>query len=117
MELDERVERLVYEESELVSDWVRNPSLCSEFLSADDELERFEMLVDLAEKNADCLSSTHRSMLSAFGRSVADWRTSWPLLEDNMTCSTNPIPNEFHSAYLTSFVEYAPGIVTFYPKW
>lgn len=107
----------MFEESELVSDWVRNPSLCLEFLSADDELERFEMLVDLAEKGADCLSSTHRNMLSAFGKSLGDWRVSWPLLEENITCSINPVPDGFHSDYLTSFVEYAPGIVNFYPKW
>jgi hypothetical protein len=117
LELDERVEKLAFEENDLVGDWIREPTLCSEFLSIDAELERFESLVDMAEKKAECLSTTHQGMLSGFIRSIADWRASWPLLDGNMTCSVNPRPNGFHNFYLNSFVEYAPGIVSFYPKW
>jgi hypothetical protein len=100
---------------------VRNKSLfsalCSEFLSADDKLERFESLIDMAEKKADCLSTSHQTMLSAFNHAVGEWRNSWPLLEENMTCHANPRPDNFYLSHRTSFVEYAPGIVSFYPKW
>jgi hypothetical protein len=84
-------------------------------LSADDKLERFESLIDMTEKKADCMSATHQAMLSAFTRAVNEWRNSWPLLEENITCQENPRPDNFHQSHRTSFVEYAPGIVSFYP--
>lgn len=88
-------------------------SLCSEFLSADDKLERFESLLDMTEKKADCLTPTNQVMLSAFGRAMSDWKGAWPLLEENMTCESNPRPDSFDDYYRTSFVEYVPGIVRY----
>jgi hypothetical protein len=86
-------------------------------LSGDDELDRFESLIDMAEKKAECLSSVHQNMLAPFSRAVNEWRREWPVMEENSTCQVNPKPEGFQSLYRSSFVEFVPGIVSFYPKW
>ncbi|KAI6171368.1 Voltage-dependent calcium channel subunit alpha-2/delta-2 [Aphelenchoides fujianensis] len=115
LELDRRVERLQFKENRAVGDWPNGPALCSEFLSANEELDRFESLLDLAEKKADCLPERAAQMLPTFAQAVQEWRSAWTPPDENATLNSCPRPADFKDAHRSSFVEFAPGVVSFFP--
>ncbi|CAD5216455.1 unnamed protein product [Bursaphelenchus xylophilus] len=117
VDLDEESKEILFEENDLVADWVRQPSLCSEFLSVNPLFSQYESLMDLAEKEAECMSLRDRKLLSTFHRGVSEWRQQWPYLDLNQTCEvhTSITDEARHPHFHSAFVETLPGVVTFYP--
>ncbi|KAI6196727.1 hypothetical protein M3Y94_01143200 [Aphelenchoides besseyi] len=116
LEMDGRVEHLKYEENGMIGEWLNSAALCHEFLSAVDEKDRFESLVDLADKKADCLPTSAATMLPSFIQAANEWKSSWPVFDENSTCELYSQLAEFNRFYQLTFLEYLPGVVSFYPK-
>ncbi|CAD5211921.1 unnamed protein product [Bursaphelenchus okinawaensis] len=117
IDVEEDTKEMIFEENELVADWIRQPSLCSEFLSVNPLFSQYESLMDLAEKEAECMSVRDRRLLSLFHRAMSEWRQQWPYLDVNQTCETriSITDEQRHPHFHSAFVETLPGIVTFYP--
>ncbi|KAI6178922.1 Voltage-dependent calcium channel subunit alpha-2/delta-2 [Aphelenchoides besseyi] len=110
LEMDGRVEHWKYEENGMIGEYLNSAALCHEFLSAVDEKDRFESLVDLADKKADCLSKSAATMLPSFIQAANEWKSSWPIFDENSTCELNSPPSQFNQFHQLTFLEYLPGV-------
>ncbi|VDM42948.1 unnamed protein product [Toxocara canis] len=96
----------------LVGHYVPKRGLCRGDLDHVDMTERFNAFLE-ADK---CEMDTR--LPYALAATLNDWTESWPDLEENATCATNPLPENFDPLYhITSFVNTFNHITAFYPKW
>ncbi|KHN79498.1 Voltage-dependent calcium channel subunit alpha-2/delta-2 [Toxocara canis] len=95
----------------LVGHYVPKRGLCRGDLDHVDMTERFNAFLE-ADK---CEMDTR--LPYALAATLNDWTESWPDLEENATCATNPLPENFDPLYhITSFVNTFNHITAFYPK-
>uniref|UniRef100_F1KV83 Voltage-dependent calcium channel subunit alpha-2/delta-2 n=1 Tax=Ascaris suum TaxID=6253 RepID=F1KV83_ASCSU len=95
----------------LVGHYVPKRGLCRGDLDHVDMTERFNAFLE-ADK---CEMDTR--LPYALAAALNQWTESWPDLEENATCATNPLPENFDPLYhIASFVNTFNHITAFYPK-
>ena len=108
--------KLTYLHRDLIGYLVADKSLCPFELGAHAPLERFEPYI--FGDHPTCPKAADKFLPFAFIRSIQAWESSWPSLEENATCLTNPLPFNLHAKYfISAFIEFFQGISVFYPKW
>lgn len=108
--------KLIYVPKELVGYLIADKTLCPDELGAHSPLEKFEPFI--FGDYPSCPKPKNQHLPFAFIRGIQTWDKSWPELEENSTCLTNPLPfNLFPKYFISTFVQFYQGITVLYPKW
>uniref|UniRef100_A0AC35GLE2 VWFA domain-containing protein n=1 Tax=Panagrolaimus sp. PS1159 TaxID=55785 RepID=A0AC35GLE2_9BILA len=107
--------KLTYLHRDLIGWLIADKTICPFELGAYGPLERFEPFI--FGDHQSCPKPADKFLPFAFIRSIQEWEKSWPTLDENSTCLTNPLPfNLYPKYFISAFVQFFQGITVFYPK-